>query len=172
MTDFSATIGSNLNALDVNDSTVAPYFNLFTEANCRGETMWNYESFKCAADNYSYSEKTLKSASIDRVSVPWGCIQHFDKPCFTGNKTLLCNSVEDLTAADFTFTAGSMYIYDYTVKSIIFFEQPKYRGKGFGIKNKPVYNTAEIAGLNEIMAKAKSVLIVPRDSKEPFDPNW
>ena len=61
---------------------------------------------------------------------------------------------------------------DYTVKSIVFFEKPKYQGRGFGIKNKPIFNTEDIAELNNIFATAKSVMIVPRSPYEPYDPNW
>ncbi len=171
VTDFSAAIGSKALAFNQNNSTVTSHFNFFTQANCKGEPIWNYSSFKCASKN-SYKKKEIISASSDSISMPWGCITHFDKPCFTGKKTLICYSVDDLTTADFTFTPGSMYIYDYTVKSIIFFEEPKYRGKAYGIKNRPAFNTEEVAGLNEVMSKAKSVLIVARDMNEPYDPNW
>lgn len=172
VTDFVSTIGSKAMSFDKNGSTVSPYFNFFTEPNCKGSPMWNYDTFKCASNHWNYKSKEIKSAASDSIRLPWGCIQHHDQPCFSGNKTLLCQSVDDLETAAFSFTPGSIYISNYTVKSIVFFEEKKFQGRAFGIKNKSSFNTEDVVGLHEIMSKAKSVMIVARDMNEPYDPNW
>jgi len=171
-TDFQAAIGAPIMAFDLNDSTVSPYFNFFQQPNCKGEKIWNFQSFKCTSKHILYNDKVFKSAATDSNKVAWGCILHFDKPCFTGNRTLLCNSIPDLTSAAYNFTPGSMYISHYTVQSVIFFDEPKFRGNSFGITNRNSFNTEEIAGLHEALAKAKSVLIIERKMNDPYDPNW
>ena len=170
--DMVAAIGSKAMSFDTNESTVSPYFNFFTEAKCKGKPIFNYESFKCASTNWSYKSKDIKSASPYNIHLPWGCIQHFDQSCFAGKKTLICQSVDDLELSGFSFTPGSMYIYDYTVKSVVFFEEKKFRGAAFGIRNNHFFNTEDVAALNAFMIKAKSVMIVPRDINEPYDPNY
>jgi len=161
--NFNTTIGGKVEGLKVDDKNDNRlYFNLFTQPECRGEAEWNYESFECTNDHWSYKDKTFVSASPDSANLPWGCIQHYDKPCFSGNRTVLCNSIPDLTKTGFSFTAGSIYIFGYTVKSVVLFENVDYQGAAFGIKNASVYNTKDVAGLQEIFAKAKSVLIIPK----------
>jgi len=171
VSDFTATIGGKASSFDKNNSST-PYFNFFTQPGCKGTPIWNYDSFKCDATHYNYKTKPIFSAASDSIRLPWGCIAHFDKPCFTGNKTVICNSVSDLTAAKFNFSSGSIYINPYSVKSIIFFEDVKFSGKALGIKNKSKVNTEDVAGLNEAMAKAKSFGMFIRGMDEPYDPNW
>lgn len=167
--DFNAVIGKSVSSLKLNPGSQTKYYNFFQQPNCKGEATWNYEGFECDKDHWDYAEKKIVSAATNSLSAPWGCIIHFDQSCYTGASTLICNSIPDVAATKFTFTPGSIFIYNYTVKAVVFFEDVKFRGKGYGVENKEIFNTDEIAGLNEAMQKAKSVLIVRREPSEPSD---
>lgn len=167
VTDFNKSIGSKLQSLYLDgnkDSKV--YYNFFREPNCRGKPEWNYEQFECAAKHWSFKKMNITSAVSDSISAPRGCILYYEQPCFVGGPNVICNSIPDLTKVNFQFTSGSFYIYDYTVKSVVLFEEANYTGVGFGIKNKSVYNTDDIRGLNEALKKTKSILVVPKQIGE------
>lgn len=169
--DFNASIGGRLKSYKKygNDNQ---YFNFFTEKNCKGEKIWNYQDSKCLDDDWTYKGKTIQSASIDTVNLPWGCIQHFTERCYSGNATLMCASIPDLSKTDFIFTEGSILAPTYSVDNVFFFSETKYQGKGFGIKGKNLKDYSDDAELLSIMRNAKSVYINVRDPNSPYDPDW
>jgi hypothetical protein len=169
ITDFASAIGSKASSFALSTKTPHdPDHYFFTKANCQGPRQWNYQEFTCDAKHWAWKRKPIMSAAPDIISLPWGCIHHLEKTCLTGNKTMICNSISDLAAAGLNLTPGSFYMSNYHVRSVVFFEGPKYQGKGFAVKVGPIYNTAEIAGFNDILAKAKSLMIIPRDINEPL----
>jgi len=170
-TDFQASIGGKVSSFNTNNST-APNFNFFSQPNCRGEPMWNYGNFECDEEHYKYKTDPILSAASDSNDFGGTCIVHFDKPCFTGKRTIICNSIPDLAVAKFTFTPGSLYLPSFNVKTVIFFEDIKFSGRGYGIKNKSRFNTEDFKEINEAMSKAKSLAIVTRTQDEPIDPDW
>lgn len=169
--DFESSIGGRVQSFEkvVEDNL---YFNFFTEKNCKGEKIWNYSDQTCLDDNFAYQGKQIKSASIDTINLPWGCIQHFTESCYNGESTLICSSIPDLTKTDFVFTAGSIMAPAYSVDNVFFFDEIKYQGNGFGIKGKDMSDYSSNAKLLEIMRNAKSVYINRRDPNLPYDPNW
>jgi len=134
--------------------------------------MWNPGTFECDKEDYAYRNNPIISSSPHVISILPGCFYHFDSPCYSGKKTIICNSIDNLEESNFNFTPGSLYIRTQFIKSIIFFEGVKFTGKGFGIKNIPLTNTDEIAGLNEALLKAKSLVVIVRKINEPVDPDW
>jgi len=115
--------------------------------------------------------KSIKSASAYTIDIPWGCIMHFSETCYSGKNTLLCNSIPDLTKSDFVFTKGSLYATNQQILNLIFFDDIKYTGNGYGIKG------GEFTNLNDptligMMQRAKSVLINVRDPASKYDPSW
>jgi len=169
--DFEKAIGNNLKSYQkiITDNT---YFNFYTEKNCKGEKMWNYEDVNCVDDNFLYKDKTIKSTSTETVDLPWGCIQHYTDSCFKGDATLICESIPDMTKTDFEFTAGSIMAGVYSLDNVFFFDEIKYQGNGYGIKGSQLSNFSENPQLLEIMKNAKSVFINKRDPNKPYDPDW
>jgi hypothetical protein len=169
--DFEITIGKTMKSYKkiVSDNT---YFNFYTEKNCKGEKIWNYDDVGCADQNYQYSKKPIKSASVDTVTLPWGCMQHYTQSGFKGDSTLICESIPDMTKTDFVFSAGSIMVGSFAVDNVFFFDGIKYTGKGFGIKGKDLANYSDNPELLLIMKNAKSVFINKRDPNMPMDPNW
>jgi hypothetical protein len=169
--DFESKIGGDLKSYK-NENPNNIYMNFYEEKNCQGNSHWNYDNdLKCLADNYSYSGLKIKSASIDSMSIPWGCIQHFTDSCYDGDRTLICESIEDISKTDFVFTKGSLFAPSYSIKNIIFFDDVKFTGNGFGMKGKNFANLSD-PKLVEIMSRAKSVLINPHDPNKPINPDW
>ena len=113
----------------------------------------------------------FKSASADSLDIPWGCIMHFSEPCYSGKRTLICNSIPDLTKTDFKFTAGSLFSSTFQTNNLIFFDDIKYTGAGYGMKGNPFVNLSD-PKLLEIMSRAKSLLINVRDPNTPYNPDW
>ena len=147
-------------------------FNFYKDTDCEGDSDWNYENdLQCFNDSFFYKNTFFKSASADTMDLPWGCIMHFSKTCYSGKSTLICDSIPDLTKTDFIFTKGSMYINDTQIKNIIFFDDIKYTGNGFGIKGNTMLSMKD-TDLNEKMKRAKSVLINVRPPSEKLDPDW
>lgn len=148
------------------------FFNFYAEKNCRGEKIWNYDEVPCADKSYNYSTKPIKSASVDTVTLSWGCMQHYTESCFKGNSTLICESIPDMTKTDFVFTAGSIMLGTFAIDNVFFFNGIKYTGQGFGVKGSDLANYSDDPALLEIMRNAKSVFINKRDPNKPLDPNW
>lgn len=174
VSDFEKSIGKNAESYYY-DGKDYIYFNFYKQKNCEGEPFWNYENdFKCFANSYILNpDDKIYSASAENISAPWGCIMHFSDTCFDGNKTIICNSIPDLSKTDFQITQGSFFIPKYSIKNVVFFDDIKYQGNGFGIKGRNMVNMGKNdPKLNEIMARAKSVLIVIHDPNAPLDPDW
>jgi cathepsin L len=169
--DFQATIGGNLKSFK-NDSGKTNYFNFYIEKDCLGTPVWNFDNhIPCLKDNIFFKGMEVKSASSDSLSSPWGCIQHFSESCYSGERTVICSSIPDLSQTDFVFTSGSLYMSKYQIKNLIFFDDVKFTGNGYGIKAKEFVNLND-EHLISIMARAKSVLINARSPNDPYDPNW
>ncbi len=101
------------------------------------------------------------SAAPMKLDLPLGCIMHFSSSCLTGDQTLICNSINDLSSVGFKFTHGSFYINEIDIKHIIFFEELEYEGRALSIAKRTVYNTSNMIGYFSVV-KAKSVMIVSR----------
>lgn len=169
--NFESSLGGDLNAYQkIVDKNI--YFNFYSEKNCKGTKTWNYSDQKCIPENFMYKNSPIKSASVDNIDLPWGCVQHFTEACYGGEATLICDSIPDLTTTDFVFTTGSIMAPTYSVNNLFFFDEPKYQGKGFGIKSKELENYSEDPELLAIMKNAKSVYINVRPPNSPYDPNW
>lgn len=171
VSNFNSKIGGKVSSFNTNNSSIK-LFNFFTQPDCKGQPMWNPGTFECDKEDYAYRNNPIISSSPHVISILPGCFYHFDSPCYSGKKTIICNSIDNLEESNFNFTPGSLYIRTQFIKSIIFFEGVKFTGKGFGIKNIPLTNTDEIAGLNEALLKAKSLVVIVRKINEPVDPDW
>lgn len=170
--DFVKAIGNRLKSYEKGVSENL-YFNFFTKKDCKGAKIWNYSDQSCMDDNYNYTGKEILSASVDTINLPWGCIQHFSESCYSGEATLICASVPDMSKTDFIFTSGSIMAPVYSVDNVFFFDEIKYQGKGFGVKGKDLANFSESPELLEVMKNAKSVYINVRDpNSPPHVPDW
>jgi hypothetical protein len=169
--DFEKAIGKTMKSYRKikNDNT---FFNFYTEINCKGEKIWNYDDVPCADKNWDYQRNPIKSASLDTINLPWGCIQHYTESCYKGNSTLICESIPDMTKTDFVFTKGSMMLGTFSIDNIFFFSGIKYTGKGIGVKGNEISNFSDNPELFAAMQNAKSIFINKRDPNKPMDPNW
>jgi len=175
ISDFEAAIGKSAEAYKYEEKEGSIYMDFYTQKNCEGSPNWNYNNnIQCMKDEWIIpSDEKLMSAANSSVDLPWGCIMHFDQSCYAGNRTIICRSIPDMSVTDFKFTIGSLFVPNYSVKNIVFFEGEKFTGAGHGIKGKPMVNMMHNdANLNAIMLKAKSVLIVPWGPNEQRDENW
>jgi hypothetical protein len=169
--DFETKMGGNLKAYkNIYPNNI--YMDFYEEKNCQGKSHWNYEdNLQCFNDSWFYRSIIIKSAANYNLDIPWGCIQHFTESCYEGQRTLICQSIEDTSKTGFVFTRGSLFAPTFSIKNVIFFDGIKFTGNGFGMKGSSIVNLND-QKLIDIMARAKSVLINVFDPHKPVDPNW
>jgi hypothetical protein len=169
--DFDSAIGGSPQSYK-NGGGLRIFMNLYKEKDCQGEPDWNYQDeIICFKDDFFYDTAEFKSASSDNISAPWGCIQHFSSPCYAAKRTLICDSIPDFNDITFKFTSGSLFAPKFQIKNIIFFDDIKYTGNGYGIKGNNLINLND-PKLIEIMTKAKSMIIFKREPNDKYDPDW
>jgi hypothetical protein len=172
--DFEKSIGKTMKSYRKTDKLkdIAMFFNFYTEKDCKGELIWNYDDVPCADNNFNYRNKPIRSASLASVSLAWGCIQHYSESCYKGNSTLICESIPDMSKTDFVFTTGSIMLSTFSIDNVFFFSGIKYTGKVFGAKSRELANYSDNPELFEAMRTAKSIFLNKRDPNKPLVPDW
>jgi len=170
ISEFSAFKNKRASSFKIDNTNVKEHY-FFSKPNCLGEMIHNKENVQCDTIHSKYKISSIQSAAPFKLNLRSNCIMHFSSTCLSGNQTLICNSIPDLNSVRFKFTRGSLYIDNFYIKHLIFFEEKEYKGKAFSLVNRTIYNSINMV-YSATITKAQSVMIVLRDPKEPFDPDW
>lgn len=162
--NFNQTLGTIAGEIVLNPKSGVSYYFFWQSEGCptkKGDFV--YET-RCLIKSYSWeTPKSYISAAPSHTYPPRGCIEIFEKPCFSGKRTIVCNNIEDISILGSDFKFGSISL-SFTVTSIVLFENTAIQGNGFGIRRESDYDlkfyNLETLGYSDKFAKAKSLMIV------------
>jgi len=162
VTDFDSAIGGKVSSFSRTDPKMVlaeNFFDFYSQPECKGDKIRTSSApFQCDANDYYFSKSSIKSVAAWYILSGFQCINVFDKPCYDGNNVMLCNAIPDLSAINVKISPGSIYYGWQFVKKYVFFDETNYKGNRYEYTELYV-NTNLVPGLNEVLAKAKSLII-------------